>query len=82
MKVKIKKVNNMSILKAGRPSTNKDKALHALNTEKLEITTIRLPSDLRKKLKHSAINNNVTINQIVWNCIKKHIEEEERNDRG
>jgi hypothetical protein len=71
----------MNLLKTGRPSTNKEKALKALDKEEVELLTIRLPIVLKKKLKHSAISNNVPVNHIMLNCIKKYIEEEERDGR-
>lgn len=71
----------MSILQTGRPSTNKDKALKALDKEGVELLTIRLPIELKKKLKHNAISHNVPANTIVLKCIKKYIEMEERDGR-
>lgn len=72
----------MNILQVGRPSTNKDKALKALDKEGVELLTIRLPIALKKKLKHNAISHNVPVNSIILNCMRKYIEEEERNGRG
>lgn len=72
----------MNLLKAGRPSTNKDKALQALGKEEMELLTIRLPIVLKKKLKHSAISNDVPVNHIMLNCIRKYIEEEERGGKS
>lgn len=57
----------MSILKIGRPSNSKQKALNAVQEHNNEMSklTINISKNLHKKLKKYALDNDLTITDLV-----------------
>lgn len=66
----------MSLLKTGRPSITKEKALQGVKNEQLENLTIQIPTVLKKKLKIKAIHNNSTVTQIILDFIRGYVKDE------
>jgi hypothetical protein len=66
----------MSLLKIGRPSINKTKEFHELETESLETLTIMIPITLKKKLKLKAVHRDSTVTKIILNYIREYVEDD------
>lgn len=64
----------MSLLKTGRPSISKEKALKKLEDGKdISKLNINIAKDLHKEVKRYALENDTTITEIVHLSLKQYI---------
>lgn len=65
----------MTMLKAGRPSNNKEKALAQLQTKEETIqTSIKLPKSLYKQMKGFALERDITVLELIQRAVKQYME--------
>lgn len=64
----------MTMLKAGRPSNNKDKALSQLQMKEEKIqTSIKLSKDLYKQMKVFALEQDITVLELIQRAVKQYM---------
>lgn len=63
----------MSLLKSGRPSLNKDKALRLLEDEKMVKINMNITKSFHKEIKRFALEKDITITELVLNSLLEYM---------
>ncbi len=63
----------MSLLKSGRPSANKNKALDLLQKEEIVKININVKKNFHKDIKRYALEHEMTITQLIHKSLQEYI---------
>lgn len=65
----------MSILKAGRPSSKKEKAIASVQDSGAETIrmNVNIPKSFHKQIKQKALDEDTTVTEIVMKALKEYI---------
>lgn len=63
----------MSLLKPGRPSTNKENALKLLEKEKIVKININIAKSFHKEIKRFALEKDINITELVINSLQEYM---------
>jgi len=64
----------MSLLKAGRPSSNVDRALKKLNgTQDIMKMNINITKSFHKEIKHYALEHDITITELIKRSLQEYM---------
>jgi hypothetical protein len=64
----------MSVLKVGRPSLSKERALHQLGTtQELAKININIAKNFHKEIKRYALENNITITELIHKSLYEYM---------
>ncbi len=66
----------MNLLKSGRPSVAKARAIQEMEKEEIELILVRVPASLKLALKKNVLDNRTDITKLVKKLIEKYLEEE------